>query len=218
MLSVLISWFKPNPINPEQGSRSTNQSDVSETIPIVPHSCRHCEKVLLPAPDVDLVADEDSLSGPSKLMWDLQLLMKRDSLQVEENPRLLNVEPQHLEDFVMEGCLFYEYISKGLKRLHDEEKRRNERSPPPPNLERTFISAEDNQNYVVIHIREWDYNIEIMVPIDFMRVHSTHLEQKPRYLHDCVLGFDFSLGQSLVVVMLVIISSKTKLVASGTSF
>jgi hypothetical protein len=83
-----------------------------------PHSCEHCEEIILIRPNDDLALHEDTSSGRPLLLFNLmcELPGVQKLIQDLQQMFLFEVTLDDLDRYVEEDCLFYEFIATGLGR------------------------------------------------------------------------------------------------------
>ncbi|KAI1192544.1 HET-domain-containing protein [Nemania serpens] len=84
-----------------------------------PHSCQHCQSILLSRPEDDPDLHEGSEPRQSLLLLKaLRTYYQKDPiLKKLENTYLLEVNAEKTAGFVSDGCLFYQFISTGLEQI-----------------------------------------------------------------------------------------------------
>lgn len=153
-----------------------------------PHSCEHCETILLSRPE-----DQPDLHEGSEPRQSLLLLKALRSLREKdpiikrlENTFLLEVNAEKTARFVADGCLFYQFISTGLERIASQSRKHrvrralgsNRRAPRADNR----IPGED---LILVELKE--NAVEISAAYD-TKNGDLHLQSSPTLLHNCVFS------------------------------
>ena len=90
-----------------------------------PHSCQHCEGIVLSRPEVN--PDLHNASKPRQtlfLLKALRALYPNDSgLKALERTFLFEVDEEHLRRYRSDGCLFYAFILTGIKAIREKQRR-----------------------------------------------------------------------------------------------
>jgi hypothetical protein len=155
-----------------------------------PHSCQHCESLILSRPEDDPDLHEGSEPRRSLLLLRALRALRDESaiLRRLEQTFLHEIDPEDLVRFVSDGCLFYKFISNGLEELH--KKRKHYEMIPVAErggLEQINSGANRRQARHLICVELKDDAVEISTPYD-PNNGDTNLEIKPRLLHNCVFG------------------------------
>ncbi|RSM00832.1 hypothetical protein CEP52_008903 [Fusarium oligoseptatum] len=89
-----------------------------------PHSCHHCDSIIVSRPDDN--PDLYEVGEPRQsllLLRVLRTLMNKNSaLKALEQTYLIEVDDAQIAQAVSDGCLFYKFISSGLKNLREHRR------------------------------------------------------------------------------------------------
>jgi hypothetical protein len=154
-----------------------------------PHSCPHCEGILLSRPEDHPDLHEGSEPRQSLLLLKvLRSLRDKDPvLKTLEGAFFLEVDLEQLSQFVSDGCLFYKFISTGLDDVdkYQEYDRRRRNRPSPQYQVHDEGVREPNTRLVIIELK--DNAVEISTT--YRTQNGGHyLQTKPRLLNHCVFG------------------------------
>ncbi|KAJ4203118.1 hypothetical protein NW759_015224 [Fusarium solani] len=89
-----------------------------------PHSCHHCDGIIISLPEDN--PDLYEIVEPSQSLLLLRvlrrLLSNNSILEGLERTFLVEVDDMQIAHAVSDGCLFYEFVSSGLKKLRKPRK------------------------------------------------------------------------------------------------
>ncbi|KAI1175286.1 HET-domain-containing protein [Nemania sp. FL0916] len=160
-----------------------------------PHSCRHCEKVVLSRPD-----DNPDLHEGTEPLQSLLLLKVLRELSDQDGmikrlggSFLLEVKPEQTAQYVADGCLFYKFIETGLESVRSQRRSEGRRSNHPRrNLLGMPVNGNDtnvpSSDLIIVEMK--DDAVEISTTYGVTDIHNRrYLRSDPRLLHNCVFGF-----------------------------
>lgn len=156
-----------------------------------PHSCRHCEKILLSRPEDDPDLHEGSEPRQSLILLRyLSALRERDDiLKKLEWTFLHEVHPQHLDKYVSDGCLLYKFIATGMKKVRENRTDDEKRIDRKHTMEQTNRDVNQRKSGQLISITLYEDAVEIKTPYDASKgARDSYLRKVPRLLHHCVFG------------------------------
>ncbi|KAI3321053.1 HET-domain-containing protein [Xylariaceae sp. AK1471] len=164
-----------------------------------PHSCQHCERILLFRPEDDPDLHEGSEPRQSLLLLRMLRALRDEDpvLRRLEHAFLLEVNPKNLARFVSDGCLFYKFISTGLEKLKSFEERGYNRTRPGHGyLELINGGANQRQDRHLISV-ELEYNA-VKISAAYVTDHGDpYFTRTPQLLHDCTFGVSTEEGSSV---------------------
>lgn len=155
-----------------------------------PHSCQHCETILLSRPEDQPDLYEGSEPRQSLLLLQaLRALREKDPIIKRlENTFFLEVNAETTARFVADGCLFYQFISTGLERIASQPQQRvrrilkGYRRVPLANSSAPRIPGRD---LILVELRE--NAVEISAAYN-TKDGDLHLERSPTLLHNCIFN------------------------------
>ncbi|EEU35828.1 uncharacterized protein NECHADRAFT_77212 [Fusarium vanettenii 77-13-4] len=148
-----------------------------------PHSCHHCDGIILSLPEDN--PDLYEIVEPSQsllLLRVLRTLLRNNSiLEALERTFLVEVDDMQIAHAVSEGCLFYEFVSSGLNKI---------RKPKTVSNDAEEAHGGDSQRPARfwIGIKLDDNAIEISAFYNTTRGSITSESLKYQVLHHCVFG------------------------------
>ncbi|KAI0404105.1 HET-domain-containing protein [Xylaria palmicola] len=151
----------------------------------LPHSCQHCERVLLSRPDDNPDLYQGSEPRQSLLLLKLLRALRGGNKIIGRlaGSFLLEVDPEDMVRFVSDGCLFYRFISTGLEAIGSTHISAMSRT----NLEVIERGTNQRQPRHLIIIELKDDAVEISAAYD-TPFGNRYLERRPRLLHNCIFG------------------------------
>ncbi|RSL75878.1 hypothetical protein CEP51_010471 [Fusarium floridanum] len=89
-----------------------------------PHSCHHCDSIIVSRPDDNPELYEVGEPRQSLLLLRVlrTLMNKNSALKALEQTYLIEVDDAQIAQAVSDGCLFYKFISSGLKNLRERRR------------------------------------------------------------------------------------------------
>ena len=145
-----------------------------------PHSCAHCEQLVLVRPEDDPALHNGAAPGRPLLLLSLLGGVPGVSRLIQDLQQtfLFETERTALARYVADGCAFYQFVATGL-----EKARRDARG----SMQQTGLSsaAFDRQRQV-IGVKLGEDAVEIGVVVDLSRNGSSGHGFRP--LHGCVFG------------------------------
>lgn len=156
-----------------------------------PHSCHHCDGIILSLPDDN--PDLYEIVEPSQSLLLLRvlrsLLSNNSVLEALERTFLIEVDDMQIANAVSDGCLFYKFVSSGLRKPKKGAQRASYSN-------RAEAHGSDSQRPARfwIGVKLDDNAVEISALYNTTRGSISSESLKHHVLHQCVFGV-FAEGQ-----------------------
>ncbi|UPK97207.1 hypothetical protein LCI18_008142 [Fusarium solani-melongenae] len=154
-----------------------------------PHSCHHCDGIIISLPEDN--PDLYEIVEPSQsllLLRVLRTLLSHNSvLEALERTFLLEVDDMQIAHAVSDGCLFYEFVSSGLKKIRKPRKAIQATSFSN-DAEEAHGSDGQRPARFWIGVKLDDNAVEISAFYNITGKHSRSESMRHEILHHCVFG------------------------------